>query len=263
MKFLLPLKTTITCKVVCLLMLFSSSVFAYNKKLEPILQTSPSIDASEYILIENKNLALSLAFITKMNEEIDNSTETTTVKQIRKAHLHYLKSYAYIYHTDTSLKKIIRFNRSQLEIAQALDIAYPIIKNNPKYSDILRLASVSTLLYGELGILGKIKMLHLKNTALDMISKAIMLNPDNMMARVVRSNFDALAPPSIGADRSRGLETILKVIPDNLPAPQKFEVFVSRYHSYSHINDTKNKNKVIKELITLYPMSWRIQTLLQ
>lgn len=241
-----------------MLVLHIHVVYAYDEKLEPLLQTSPNIEATEYILIKNNDLDKSLDYLTKVIDTLHNDKGLDVEQRMRIAHLQYLTAYSYIFHISATLKKSEKITHAITTLDKFIPSLITISEKYPNYSDALRVLAVSRMLYGSAGLQGFTKFMYTKNTALEEITRAIQLNPQNMMARVVLNNFDSLAPRLAGAKPERGYSLIFIDIPPTLPKPQRFEVFMSRLHAYERKKQQKQVELTIDTLYSLYPRSWRI-----
>lgn len=247
--------------IYCIFIGQTSHVYAYDGELASLLQTSPNIEATEQILILNNNLSHSISYLENILSDLDNSTimygKNKLKTTIRKAHIHYLKAFAYIFH-DSMLSNRKKNKLAISEIGIATMMIKEIIIQTPDYSDIYRLYAVSLWLYGKAGILGLKKLITNNALALNFAKKAMYLNKDNIMAKASLAMFHASAPPWMGANTSEGKKIISVSMPDNIPKAHIFEFYVSRYYIYNKLRNNAKKKESINMLKSLYNDSWRI-----
>ena len=226
-------------------------------ELETILYNSPNIEASEFILIRNNNLELSISYIEKAMSQISKNTEPELIKNIRKTHLYFLSAFAYTYHITSSKQKTSKSNNTFTAINKTVNLGNKIIEEIPNYSDIYRILSTCMMLSAKHGLVGISKFLLYQKTALQYIQKAIELNTYNPMARVTLSNFDALGNFIVGSNKQRGRKTIFIPIHSSWPKVYKFEFLNSQAIVHKKDNNKDKYKETIQAMKKLYQESYR------
>lgn len=253
-KFLSLLSVCIFAYVYCAL---SPAAYGQSKMLTTVLQSSPNIDAMEFILILNNDLEKSILLLDRYEKEVRNNDETEIERKIRLTHLSYLRAYAYSYHVLSQNPKKKHAEEAFEAVKTAITLGTEIIKEQPDYSDIYRVVAVSMMLNAEHGLLGVSRFLTYQHDAIEYAKKAVTLDPGNPMARVVLNNFDTLANFLVGANKKRGRKAIMVPIQKNWKKAQIFEFLYSQCLLYRYEKNSKKLQLTLSKMKSLYPESWR------
>ncbi len=255
---MLSRKLTLHISIAFMLFLFSPSIYATTSiEYETLLYGSPNIELSEFILVLNNNLELSLLKIEQAMQKVLESTESKLIKDIRKTHLYFLTAFSYTYHEPSKKQKKSKSELAFTAIDTTITLGENIIAQLPSYSDMYRIVSTCMMLSAEHGLMGISKFLLYQQKVIEYIQKAIELNPNNPMARVTLSNFDTLGNFIVGANKKRGQALIFVPIQESWPKVFTFEFLNSQAIVYKKTKNTSKYQETIQVMKTLYLKSYR------
>ncbi len=246
--------------VLCIIFIFAQKASAYEAVLDTILQTSPSIDAMEYVLITNNDLSQTHIYLEQIHKKVRSGKETEIQKDMRTMHLYYLEAYAYLFH-ESDISKLKRNDAIFNLVEQVRIVGESLLLQYKKSSDVRRVMAVSMMLTANTGIQGLNKFMNVRTIAINYAVEALSLDSQNPMARVVLNNFDSLAIRFIGAKSQRGFFAINIEINSQWKKPQVFEFYVSQIFAFLKKRDKKSARQSFEKASELYPNSWRLKTL--
>lgn len=255
------MKITMILLVSSLLVLIDRPVFSYDSQMEGLLLTSPNIDASEYVLAIQNNLPVSLSYLDNSIEIINAMDEPEIYKTIRIMHINLLKGFVYYGHDDGIIRNREREKKQEEILQHTFDNYKQVIDQFPEYSDLYRISVNSIFLYMRPNLESFAYILRNKKYLFSLFENAILLNPNNPMAKVVYANYDMIAPGLSGARKERGLKNISPPVQSSWPKIQQFEYTMSKLIACFIRKDDEEEKKLTEFAYLLYPNTWRIEFL--